>query len=240
MQIAVIGASGMVGARVVSEALARGHALTATTRDPAGLASLAGRAEVRQADVFDPASVARAASGSEVAVAAIRPDLAAAGAADESPSAIYTSAIRGLVDGLSAASVKRVILVGGAGSLKVPPGVRLVDSPDFPERFRPNALAQLDGLTELQTAAAAGLAWCCICPPFSLAPGERTGRYRTGADYLLTDERGDSAISVEDFAVAIVDELEQPAHIGELFTVARQDEGPTTAAGGHEQPSPRR
>lgn len=219
MRIAVVGATGMVGSRVVAEALARGHSLTVIGRATARLAPLGDRAELREADVFDPASISHAVHGADLVVAAIRLDVVGDSVDAAASAAHNVSAVHGLLRGLSWASIPRLILVGGAGSLKVPPGVRFVDSPDFPDRFRPHSLAQAAGVAALSVSDTS-VAWSCICPPFRLAPGERTGRYRVGDDHLLRDDEGVSAISAEDFAVAIVDEAERPHHGGLVFTVA--------------------
>jgi uncharacterized protein len=218
MDIAVIGATGMVGSRVVAEAYSRGHSLTAIGRQRTSLSSFSDQAQVRSADVFDSASVAEAARGADLAVVAIR--LASPrGGGEPASSADHVAAVNSLLAGLESASVPRLIVVGGAGSLKVPPGVRLVDSPEFPERFRANALAQAAGLAVLQSAEPPPV-WSCICPPMSLAPGQRTGRYEATDDFLLRGEDGLSAISAEDFAVAIIDEAERPQHEQRLFCVA--------------------
>jgi putative NADH-flavin reductase len=109
------------------------------------------------------------------------------------------------------------IIVNGAGSLEVAPGVQLIDTPDFPAAWRPVALAHRDAL---QVYRASDLDWTALSPVAFIAPGERTATYRTGTDRLLTDEEGQSRISAEDYAVALVDEIETPRFVLQRFTVA--------------------
>jgi putative NADH-flavin reductase len=117
------------------------------------------------------------------------------------------------------AGVKRVIVVGGAGSLEIAPGQRRVDQPDFPAAYKPESLAQADALAVYQ-ADAGGLDWTYVSPADVIGPGARTGKFRTGGDQMLFDANGRSFITFEDYAAALVNELEQPAHIGRRMTVA--------------------
>jgi putative NADH-flavin reductase len=115
--------------------------------------------------------------------------------------------------------VARLIVLGGAGSLEVAPGVRVLDTPDFREEWKPDALAQAEAL-DLYRSATTDVDWTYVSPAAVLEPGERTGEYRTGEDRLLVDDEGNSAISMEDFAVALVDEAESAEHVRRRFTVA--------------------
>jgi uncharacterized protein len=115
--------------------------------------------------------------------------------------------------------VKRLVWVGGGGSLLVAPGVRVIDTPEFPAEWKAEASAQVQAL-ELFRASTSDVEWSFLSPPAVIEPGQRTGRYRTGGDLLVTDEKGVSRISVEDYAVAFLDELERPAHIRQRFTIA--------------------
>lgn len=115
--------------------------------------------------------------------------------------------------------MKRLVVVGGAGSLEVAPGVALLDAPGFPEEYRAEAIEGRDSL-EVYRAEANGLDWTFVSPAIVIQPGERTGQYRTTLDQLLTDEQGNSVISYDDFAVALLDELEHPRHAGRRFGVA--------------------
>ena len=121
------------------------------------------------------------------------------------------------MDGLAQARVDRLVVVGGAGSLEVAPGVQLVDTPEFPAAWKGIALAHRDALAVYRGAA---LDWTYISPAALIGPGERTGQYRTGTDQLLTDKEGESRISVEDFAVAFVDEIENQRFARQRMTVA--------------------
>ncbi|MFG1478808.1 NAD(P)-dependent oxidoreductase [Xanthobacter sp. V4C-4] len=200
MKIAVLGATGMAGSRIVAEALARGHQVTGIARKPEGLAARPGLTTVA-ADVAAP-GLHELLRGHDAVVSALHfqtlsePDLAAA---------------------LKAGGIARVLIVGGAGSLEVAPGVQLIDTPEFPEVWKPFArpgvafLAALRNETELE--------WTFISPSALFEPGARTGVFRLGGDQLLVGADGRSAISGEDFAVALLDELEAPAHVRRRFTV---------------------
>jgi putative NADH-flavin reductase len=198
MKIVVFGAGGHVGPLVVDEAKRRGHEVTAVTH--------------READVLDAASVASAAAGHDVAISAVGPG-------ESSGATIVLDAARPLLDGLSRAGVPRLIVVGGAGGLEVAPGVRLVDTPEFPEAWKPIALAHAEAL-ELYRAADTDVDWTYVSPAALLEPGERTGGYRVGGDQLLTDPEGNSRISTADYAIALIDEAENGEHVRERFTVA--------------------
>jgi putative NADH-flavin reductase len=125
-------------------------------------------------------------------------------------------ATRTLASGLKRAGVRRFLMVGGAGSLEVAPGLQLVDTPDFPEAWKPYALAHRDALAVLKDS---DLDWTNLSPAAFIQPGQRTGKFRLGKDTLVTDEKGGSRISAEDYAVALVDELEKPQYIRQRFTV---------------------
>jgi uncharacterized protein len=204
MKLIVFGATGLLGTRLVSEAVRRGHDVTTVSRD-------ASRADV-SADATDPDSVAAVAGGHDVAVSAVTQH--------EAPQMLVDAA-RGLLEGLARAGVPRLISVGGAGSLEVAPGERLVDTPDFHEEWKPEALAASEALEVFRAAGDdAPVEWSFVSPGALLAPGERTGRYRLGGDELLVAEDGRSHISMEDFAVAILDEVESPRHPRQRFTAA--------------------
>ncbi|MEU4192209.1 NAD(P)H-binding protein [Kribbella sp. NPDC026611] len=198
MRILVWGASGAVGSRVVQEALARGHQVTGVSR-----------AGPVRGDAANPEDVARLSSGHDVVISATRPR---AGREDE-----LVGAAKGLLLGLRASGV-RLILVGGAASLLVPGlEVQLVEAPDFPDHLLPIARACNEQYAVVR--AAADLDWTYVSPPALLEPGQRTGSYRKGLDHLVTDEAGNSSVSLEDFAIALVDEAEHPQHSRGRFTV---------------------
>ncbi len=217
MNIALIGATGFVGSAVLEELLQRGHRVTALLRDPAKLAP-ADALRVTQADVLDAAQVAHAVEGHDAVVSAYNPGW--------SHPNLYDTFLQGseaITVGVKRAGVRRLLVVGGAGSLYVAPGLQLVDTPDFashvPPAVVPGARAARDALNRLREETA--LDWSFVSPPALLQPGERTGHYRLGEDQLLKDGDQPAGISVKDLAVAIVDELEQPRHSRRRFTVAR-------------------
>jgi hypothetical protein len=133
---------------------------------------------------------------------------------------VLSDVARGLLAGLAQAQVLRLVTAGGAGSLVVPSGQRLVDTPDFHDEWKAEALAGSDALELFRTADDTPVNWTYISPGALLAPGERTGRYRTADDELLVDEHGRSHISMEDFAIAMLDEVEGDAHPRRRFTAA--------------------
>nr|WP_316642248.1 NAD(P)-dependent oxidoreductase [uncultured Roseateles sp.] len=212
MKIALIGPTGFVGTAVREELLARGHEVLALSRNPAKLAPQQGLTVV-PADVQDAAQVAAAVQGADAVVSAYNPGW---GVAD-----IYTDFLKGtkaIFAGVKQAGVKRLLVVGGAGSLYASPGVQLVDTPQFPAEWKQGALAARDALNLLRDEGS--LDWSFVSPAVHLEPGARTGVYRLGEDAPLMDANGPAHISVADLAVAIVDELEQNRHIRKRFTAA--------------------
>ena len=215
MKIVLFGATGNIGQRVAAEALSRGHEVIGVVRDPSGMKAPDPRMSLVQGDATDAASVERVARGADAIVSAISPRPNARGLGAPS----LAAAARALLQGARAAGVRRVITVGGAGSLEVAPGQRLMDAPGFPEAYKREAR---EGLESLETfrAEGAGLDWTYLSPAAEIGPGARTGKYRTTGDQFLADASGHSHISYDDYAVALVDELEQRRHVGERFGVA--------------------
>jgi putative NADH-flavin reductase len=201
MRIAVYGATGMIGSRVVAEALARGHQVTGITRSggelPAGVEAVRG-------DAADSRLAERVAGEAEVVVAAFGPSRTGGDRRE------YLADLRNLVDSVGAT---RLVVVGGAGSLLVD-GVRLVDDPGFPEIYRAEALIMGEALDYLR-GLPDGADWTYLSPAPAIQPGERTGVYQTGDDSPVGAD-----ITAEDYAVALLDEIEKPAHRGRRFTVA--------------------
>ena len=201
MKIAVIGASGNAGSRIVAELARRGHAITAIARSPEKIAPQPGVTPTR-GDVTDQGSLTRLLAGHDAAVSSVH-------FLDFDPVK--------LIGAVKDSKVGRYLVVGGAGSLEVAPGVRLVTTPGFPVAYKAEAekgaafLDLLAGETQLN--------WTFLSPQALFTAGERTGKFRLGTDQLLTAADGKSWISFEDFAVALADEIERPAHIRKRFTV---------------------
>lgn len=213
MNIALIGATGFVGSALLPELLGRGHQVTVLARTPSKLAPQAGLT-VLAADVLKAAQVAQAVAGADAVISAYNP-----GWSEPKIYELFLLGTQAIVDGVKAAGVKRLLVVGGAGSLYVAPGLQLVDTPQFPAEYKQGALAAREALTRLK--AETTLDWSFVSPPIGLAPGPRSGQYRLGADDLLPGQGEQPAgISVADLAVAIVDEIEQPKHLQRRFTVA--------------------
>ena len=210
LKIALFGATGMIGSRIAAEAARRGHQVTALARNPARVPADVANLKAAQADVMDAASVTAAARGHDLLASAYAPPM--------DDVALITKATRALVDGTRAAGIKRLVVVGGAGSLEVAPGKQLVDTDGFPEAYKAIALAHRDVLPILR--AAADLDWTFFAPAAVIAPGERKGTFRTGAGSLIVDAQGNSSISAEDYAIAFVDELEQGRFVHQIATVA--------------------
>ena len=210
MRIVVFGASGQLGSRIVDEAVSRGHELTAVARDATRIDDRDGRIDRFAGDATEASSVASVASGSDVAISAVT---------QHDHPHVLVQAAHGLLEGLSLAGVPRLIVAGGAGSLKVPSGQRLYETPDFHQEWKPEAIAQAEALAAYEQADT-DVNWAYVSPGALLEPGERTGSYRVGDDELLVDERGRSRITMEDLAIAMLDEAEHPAHSRTRFTVA--------------------
>jgi putative NADH-flavin reductase len=211
MKVALLGATGFVGSALLKEALDRGHAVTAIVRHPEKLEKREGLT-AKAGDVYDSTSLARLIQGNDAIISAFNPGW-------KNPN-LYDDQVRGtasIIAAIKKARIKRVLWVGGAGGLEVRPGVRVVDSPDLPSWVRPGSLATIDALDQLRKEPE--LEWSYLSPSAELKPGQRTGKLRLGNDQLLVDATGKSEISVQDYAVAMIDELERPAHVRRRFTV---------------------
>jgi len=215
MKLVVFGATGNVGQRVVAEALRRGHEVVGVVRDPDAVQSPDKRVRLVKGDATNADSVAKIARGADAVVSAISPRPNARGL----PAPSLSKNARALIQGLRAAGVKRVLYVGGASSLEVAPGKALADTPDFPEIYREEAREGREALAIWRNEAK-GMDWTYLSPAVEIAPGKRTGKYRTTDDKILFDDKGKSFITFEDYAVAVLDELERPQHIAKRFGVA--------------------
>lgn len=201
MKVALLGASGMIGSRILAELALRGHQVTALARNTARIVTLPG-VTAKAVDAFDRTALAEAWRGHDAVISSVH---------------YLASDADTLIGAAKVSGVPRYLVVGGAGSLEVAPGVKLVDTPQFPAIYRDEAKAGGVFLGKLKAEPV--LAWTFLSPSAVIQPGERTGRFRLGTDQLLVDAAGNSAISAEDYAVALIDELETPKHIRMRFTV---------------------
>jgi putative NADH-flavin reductase len=201
MKIAVTGASGRAGSEIAAELARRGHSVTAIARNPEKIAKLP-NVTPKKGDVFDQAGMAALWAGHDAAVSSVH---------------FLASDPDRLIGAARDSKVGRYLVVGGAGSLEVAPGVRLVTTPNFPAAYKAEAekgAAFLDLLRQQKD-----LNWTFLSPSALFFEGPRTGKFRLGTDQLLTAADGKSSISFADFAVALADEIERPAHLRQRFTV---------------------
>jgi putative NADH-flavin reductase len=212
MRVVIIGASGMVGSAIRDEALARGHKVTAVVRNPEKIALQNPSLTVVKGDVLKD-SVDKLVRGQDAVISAYNPGWTNPNIADET-----IKAYRAIIDGVKKAGVKRLLVVGGAGSLEASPGVQLIDTMKVPDLIRGAILALREVLYALRKEK--GLDWTFLSPAASFVPGTRTGKFRLGKDQVVKDDKGESKISVQDYAVAMIDELEKPQHSGQRFTLA--------------------
>ena len=200
-KIAIIGATGRAGSQLLEEALRRGHTVTAIARNTGAIAARPGLT-VKQADALDAAALQQAISGSDVVISAAH---------------FATLPAAAVLGPVKHAGVKRLLVVGGAGSLLLPGGGRVIDSEGFPAEYKAEASAGavfLDTLRQEKT-----LDWTFLSPSAEFVETERTGTFRLGQDDLLVSSEGRSWISFADFAIALIDEVETPKHSRQRFTV---------------------
>lgn len=211
MKVAIIGASGFIGSGILAEALARGHQVTALVSRPEKLPAQDGL-DVVGIDVMQTEHLAGALAGHDAVISAfsgnIQPDVRS----------YYVRGVQSIISAAKQAGVTRLLVVGGAGSLEVKPGVQVVDNPAFPAEWKGAALGLRDILEQLRSEHELG--WTFLSPAADIVPGQRTGQFRLGGDQLLVDAAGRSHISIEDYALAMLDELETPAHTGRRFSIA--------------------
>lgn len=198
--IALVGASGQAGSRILKELSDRGHSVTAIARSPEKIAVLP-NVTAKKGDVYDGTALANLLKGHDAVISAVH---------------FTASDPATLIEAVRASGVKRYLVVGGAGSLQIETGQRLVDLPDFPEAYKAEATKGAEFLDLLRKEKE--LDWTFLSPSAEFIPGERTGKFRLGKDTLLSNENG-SKISFEDYAIALVDEIEKPAHSHSRFTV---------------------
>ena len=216
MKVALIGATGFVGSAVLNELTDRGHQVTAIARNPEKAEGAGPGVTVRKADVYNADEVAAAVEGHDAVVSTFNSGWTNPNIYDD-----FLKGAKAIQEGIKKAGVKRLLFVGGAGSLYVAPGVQLIDTPQFPAEYKAGASAARDYLTHLQSEQ--DLHWAFLSPAIEMhqgTSGVRKGAYRKGLENPVFDDNGRSIISVEDLAIAIVDELEQANHVRQRFTVA--------------------
>jgi putative NADH-flavin reductase len=208
VKVALYGATGKSGSRILKELVSRGHQVIAITRKSSKLPPTDGNVSVRQDDLSDPEQIAAAVQGADVVVSAYAPP-------QDNPEAIVAVTKR-QVEALAQGSKARLVVVGGAGGLKVAPGVSLIDSGYLPEPYHPIAKAHVKAFEVLERS---DTDWTYLAPAAFFEPGQRTGKFRLGKDELIANEQQESRISMEDYAIALVDEIEKPRHRRQRFSV---------------------
>jgi uncharacterized protein len=211
MKVAIIGASGNIGSVIRDEALSRGHQVTAIVRHPEKMTVQDPKLTLAKGDVLvdDIAGLVR---GHEAVISAYNPGWTNPNIAPDT-----TRAYAAIIEGARKSGVKRLLVVGGAGSLEVEPGKQLIDTMQVPDQIRGAILALREVLYTLREEK--DLDWTFFSPAGTISPGERTGKFRLGKDQVVKDDKGESKISIQDYAVAMIDELEKPAHNRERFTI---------------------
>jgi uncharacterized protein len=208
MKVALYGATGKSGSRILKELVSRGHQVIAISRNPAKIPATGTTVSIRQDDLSNPVQIAAAIEDADAVVSAYAPP-------QDDPDAIVGVTQR-QVEAVSHAGKARLVVVGGAGGLNVAPGVSLVDSGYLPAAVLPIAKAHVKALRVLEESNAD---WTYLAPAADFSPGVRRGKFRLGTDQLIADEQHESRISMEDYAVALVDELEEPRHRRQRFSV---------------------
>lgn len=211
MKVAIIGASGNIGSAIRDEALSRGHQVTAIVRNPEKITIQNEALTVVKGDVLE-GKVDELIKGHDAVISSYNP-----GWGLEEMHDITIEAYDAIVRGVKKTGI-RLLVVGGAGSLEISPGVQVIETMDVP----PNIKGAILGLREVlyKLLKETGLDWTFLSPAANIASGERTGKFRLGKDQLVKDEAGESNISTQDYAVAMIDELENPQHNRQRFTLA--------------------
>ena len=215
MKVALIGASGFVGKAILNELIKRGHQVTAIVRNPENITQTE-NVKAITANALDANEVAETVKGHDAVISAYN-----AGWANPNLYNEFLQGSKAIQEGVKKSGIKRLIIVGGGGSLYVAEGLQLVDTPEFPQEFKAGASSARDYLNILKEEKE--LEWTFLSPAIEMqqgTSGERKGAYRKGLDHPVFDANNRSIISVEDTAVAIVDELEHPQHIRQRFTIA--------------------
>ena len=207
LKVALFGATGRAGSRILHELLSRGHQVLAVTRDSASIQP-ADKLSTAKDDLSDPAKTAAIIQGSDAVISAYAPP-------PENTDELV-AVTRRLIEALQKSGVSRLLTVGGAGGLEVKPGVTLIASGYLPPEWLSIAQSHDKALDVLRSCP---LDWTCLSPAAYFDPGTRTGSFRLGADNLVSNAQGESRISMEDYAIAMVDELEHPVHVRRRFSI---------------------
>jgi putative NADH-flavin reductase len=211
--IVIIGASGFIGSSILKEALARGHRIKAIARNPEKITLKNPNLTLQIGDVSSSQLVSKLCTGADVVISAYNPGWKNPDIANDTLK-IYPA----ILEGVKKSGVKRFLIVGGAGSLFISPGLRLMDTGNIPEPFL-SAIKSLARFYLDILAAEKTLDWVFFSPAENIAPGKRTGKFHLGKDDMIFDSDGKSNISVEDYAMAMLDEVENPSHHRERFTI---------------------
>ncbi|AXY77365.1 NAD-dependent epimerase/dehydratase family protein [Paraflavitalea soli] len=213
LKIALVGATGFIGSAILQEALSRGHTVTAMARDPGKIIIQHNKLHILPIDVLDTVALTTVLIDHDVIISAWNPGWGTAN--------LYEQLLEGSISiqrAAKRAAVPRLLVVGHAGSLYIGPSLQWVDAPEYPASWRPASAASRDYLNLLQQESQ--LDWTYITPPLDLVPGTRTGQYNIGTHSPVYNAHGKSTISVQDLAVAVLDEAESPRHSRRRFTVA--------------------
>ncbi len=207
MKVALYGSTGKAGSRILKELVSRGHRVTAIARDPAKLEGIAGITSKKD-DLSDVNRTTEAIRGVDAVISAYGPPQ------DKTDEIVEVTQRQ--VEAVKRAGNPRLLVVGGAGGLNVAPGVTLLESGYLPDAYKPIAKSHGRALKVLE---ASEIDWTYLAPAAYFEPGERTGKFRVGKDELIANEKQESRISMEDYAIALVNELEKPAHRKQRFSV---------------------
>ncbi|MFD1816030.1 hypothetical protein SAMN04515674_11312 [Pseudarcicella hirudinis] len=216
MKIAIIGASGFVGTALLNESLDRKHQVTAIARNPEKISKTDANLTTKKADVTNVAELAEILSGHDIVISAYNPGWTNPNIYDD-----FIAGSKAIQEAVKQSGAKRLLVIGGAGSLEIAPGLQLIDTPEFPAEYKPGASAARDYLNILKTETA--IDWTFFSPAIEMHQGittGRTGKYRTGLDNPVFDENGRCVLSVEDLAIAVIDEAENRQFAGKRFTAA--------------------
>jgi uncharacterized protein len=211
--IILIGASGFIGSAILKEALDRGHKVTGVVRRPERITIINNNLKVVKADIFQTSDTTGIFKGADAVISSYNPGWTNPKIAEET-----TLGYKSIAEAIRRSGVKRLLIVGGAGSLFVAPGKRLMDTGAIPESYMP-AIKALANVFLVDLTDEKAFDWVFFSPAINIHPGTRTGKFRLGKDDVILNQAGEGDISVQDYAVAMIDELEKPAHHNERFTI---------------------